>query len=122
MTLNIADQYYLKAKAAMSGYCTDWEEACEAIGYAISYDDEHCASLCLLGEIQAMYLGNYEAAFENFDKCIASNVEYAEVYPTYIKFLIWADEIDKAKKLVTFAKKSKSSIYSAIAMVRSISF
>lgn len=107
MTLNIADQYYLKAKGAMAGYCSDWEEACEAIGYAISYDEYHCPSLCLLGEIQAEYLQNFEAAFESFDKCIASDVNYTEVYPNYIKYLLWANELSRAKQVLAFAKTIK---------------
>jgi tetratricopeptide (TPR) repeat protein len=108
MSLNIADQYYLKAKGAMAGFCSDWEEACESISYAISYEENHCPSLCLLGTIQAKYLGNYEAAFENFDKCIAADITYVNVYPEYIKFLIWADEFSRAKQLLEFAKKIKS--------------
>lgn len=107
MALNIADQYYLKAKGAMAGFCSDWEEACEAIGYAISYDENHCPSLCLLGKIQAQYLADYEAAFENFDKCIAANINYVDVYPEYIRFLVWAKELSRAKQLLAFAKKIK---------------
>ena len=107
MALNIADQYYLKAKGAMAGFCSDWEEACEAIGYAISYDENHCPSLCLLGKIQAQYLNDYEAAFESFDKCIAANMNYTNVYPQYIKFLIWADELPRAKQLLEFAQTIK---------------
>lgn len=107
MSLNIADQYYLKAKGAMAGFCSDWEEACEAISYAISYDENHCPSLCLLGTIQAQYLGNYEAAFESFDKCIVADINYVNVYPEYIKFLIWAEELSRAKQLLEFAKKIK---------------
>ncbi len=107
MALNIADQYYLKAKGAMAGFCSDWEEACESIGYAISYDENHCPSLCLLGKIQAQYLNDYEAAFENFDKSIAANINYVQVYPEYIKVLIWANELARAKKLLEFARKIK---------------
>ncbi|WP_053002145.1 tetratricopeptide repeat protein [Kordia jejudonensis] len=107
MALNIADQYYLKAKGAMAGFCSDWEEACEAISYAISYDENHCPSLCLLGKIQAQYLNNYEAAFENFDKCIAADINYVQVYPEYIKTLIWANELARAKQLLAFAQKIK---------------
>lgn len=107
MALNIADQYYLKARGAMAGFFSDWEEACEAIGYAISYDENHCPSLCLLGKIQANYLNNYEVAFENFDKCIAANINYVQVYPEYIKVLIWADEVARAWQLLEFARKIK---------------
>lgn len=39
MGLTLADSYYLKAKAATGGFCSDWEEVCEALNYALSYDD-----------------------------------------------------------------------------------
>ena len=31
MAVQIADQYYLKAKSAMSGFCSDWGEVCESL-------------------------------------------------------------------------------------------
>ncbi len=104
MALTIADTYYLKAKAA-SGY--DWDEVCESLNYALSYDENHCAALCLLGTIYARNLHQYEEAFDCFDKVIAINSDYIDVYPMYAKYLIWADEIDKAKKLITFAFSRK---------------
>lgn len=103
MGLTLADSYYLKAKAATGGYCSDWEEACEALNYALSYDEEHCASLCLLGDIYAKYLHAPEQAFECFDKVIAIDQYYVEVYYKYIKYLIWDNKLKRAKKLVTFA-------------------
>lgn len=108
MGLNIADQYYLKAKGAMAGFCSDWDEASESLSYALSYNENHCPSLCLLGKIQAEYLGDYASAFENFDKCIASDIHYVEVYPIYARLLVWADEYERAQQLIDFAKKIKS--------------
>ncbi len=100
MGLTIADTYYLKAKAA-SGY--DWDEVCESLNYALSYDENHCAALCLLGEVYAGNLNRYAEAFACFDKVIAINSDYTAVYPVYTKYLIWADEIDRAAKLIAFA-------------------
>lgn len=108
MGITIADQYYLKAKGAMAGFCSDWEEACESISYALSYDENHCPSLCLLGKIQAEYLSDFTSAFENFDTCIAADINYVDVYPLYARLLIWADELDRAMQLITFARKIKS--------------
>jgi len=99
MGLTIADTYYLKAKAA-SGY--DWDEACESINYALSYDENHCAALCLLGEVYARNLNQYKQAFECFDKVIVIDSDYLEVYPLYIKYLIWANEIQRANKLIAY--------------------
>jgi len=104
MGLTIADTYYLKAKASSSGgYYNDWNEACEALNYALSYDENHCASWCLLGEIYAKHLGLYEEAFACFDKVIAIDYTYEKVYKSYIKYLIWANKIERAEKLIAYA-------------------
>lgn len=108
MGLTVADSYYLKAKAATGGFCSDWEEVCESLNYALSYDENHCASLCLLGEIYVKYLSTPEKAFECFDKVIAIDANYEEVYYMYIKYLIWYNEIERAKKLIDFSKTIKT--------------
>lgn len=108
MGLTLADSYYLKAKAATSGFCSDWGEVCEALNYALSYDENHCASLCFLGKVYAENLSQYQNAFECFDKVIAIDINFIDVYPMYAKYLIWADEIERAEKLIEFAQKVKA--------------
>jgi tetratricopeptide (TPR) repeat protein len=108
MGLTLADSYYLKAKAATSGFCSDWGEVCEALNYALSYDENHCASLCFLGKIYAENLSQYTNAFECFDKVIAFDTNFIDVYPMYVKYLIWADEIERAEKLIDFAETIKA--------------
>jgi len=105
MSLTIAESYYLKARGAMSGFFSDWNEACEALNYALSYDENHCPSLCLLGKVYIDYLNEYAEAFKCFDKVISINPEFVEVYPLYIKSLIWADQNQRAQKLIDFALK-----------------
>ena len=116
MGFNIADQYYLKARGAMSGFCSDWEEVCEGLNYALSHDENHLPSLLLLGKIHANFLSDFEAAFSCYDKIIAINPNYTEVYPKYILTLIWADQLGKAQKLIDFALTikgvSEAEIYS----------
>lgn len=108
MGLSIADSYYLKAKSATGGFCSDWEEVCEALNYALSYDENHCPSLCLLGEIYAKNLSMYTEAFECFDRVIAIDTNYEDVYPIYTKALLWANEIERAEHLIVFAKTIKT--------------
>ena len=103
MGLTVADTYFLKAKGASDNYQGDWDEICESLNYALSYDENHCASLCFLGKIYAEQFLNYEKAFECFDKVIAFDQMYLVVYSLYGKYLIWADEIVKAQKLILFA-------------------
>lgn len=108
MGLTLADSYYLKAKAATTGFCSDWEEVCESLNYALSYDENHCASLCLLGEIYAKHLSLPDKAFECFDRVIAIDTSYEGVYYLYIKYLIWNRKLDRAGKLIDFALNIES--------------
>lgn len=103
MGLTIADSYYLKAKGSMSGFYCDWNEACESLNYALSYDENHCPSLCLLAKIYAEYMCEFDKAFDCYDKVISVNPDYREAYPSYIMYLIWADENKRAEKLIDFA-------------------
>lgn len=79
MGLTLADSYYLKAKAAAGEFCNDWEEVCESLNYALSYDQNHCGSLCLLGEVYAKHLSMPDKAFECFDQVIAIDTNYDKV-------------------------------------------
>ena len=76
MGLTLADSYYLNAKAAIDEFCNDWEQVCESLNYALSYDENHCAPLCLLGEIYAKHLAMSGRAFECFDNVIAIDTNY----------------------------------------------
>ena len=107
MGLTIADNYYLKAKGAISGFYCDWNEACESLNYALSYDENHCPSLCLLAKIYVEYMSEFGKAFECFDKVIAANPDYKDAYPSYIMYLIWADENERAETLIAFALSIK---------------
>ena len=77
------------------------------MNYALSYDEAHCPSLCLLGEIYAKNLNQFSEAFACFDQVIATNSSYIDVYPIYVKYLIWADEQKRAQKLIDFALNLK---------------
>ena len=115
MSLQIADQYYLKAKSAMGGFCSDWGEVCENLNYAVSHDETHCPSLTLLGKIYTEYLYDFDEGFTYFDAVITANANYTDVYPKYIKALIWNDDLEKAQKLIDFSLTikaiDKASIY-----------
>ncbi|MEO1033849.1 MAG: tetratricopeptide repeat protein, partial [Bacteroidota bacterium] len=103
MGLTIADAYYLKAKGASCGFFSDWDEVCENLNYALSYDETHCPSLMLLGEIYASNMIMYDKAYECFDKVISIDPKNTEVYGTYVKYLIWANDVERAEKLLVFA-------------------
>ena len=108
MGLTTADKYYLKAKSASQGFGCDWEEVCDALHYALSYDEHHPAALCLLGSIYAEQFSDYENAFTCFDTIISNTPEYLEVYYQYSRTLVWANEIERSQRLIAFALKQKT--------------
>lgn len=103
MGLSIADAYYLKARGASCGIFSDWDEVCEALNYALSYDENHCPSLCLLGQVYAEHLHMYDEAFNCFDKVIGIDPENTEVYQMYAMYLIWRNKTERAEKLINHA-------------------
>lgn len=119
MGLTLADSYYLKAKASSGGFIPDWGEVTESLNYALSYDENHCPSLYFLGKIYAEKLSQFQNAFECFDKIIGIDTNYTDVYPIYIKYLIWQEEIERAEKLIRFAEKIKAIDVSRIYWLKS---
>jgi len=109
MGLTTADTYYLKAKAAVDAYDPDWQEATEGLHYALSYDENHSAALCLLGKILAEQFSNYEEAFACFDKAIACNGQFLEVYYIYAQCVIRLGDTPKALRLIAFALSQKGA-------------
>lgn len=105
MGLSIADAYYLKAKGASCGVYSDWEDVCEALNYALSYDEEHIPSLHLLAEIYAEHLGMFENAYNCLDTVIGIDPKNTEVYPKYAMYLIWRNNLERAEKLIHHAFK-----------------
>ncbi|WP_052184250.1 tetratricopeptide repeat protein [Psychroserpens sp. Hel_I_66] len=103
MGLTVADTYYLKARGASCGIFSDWDEVCESLNYALSYDENHCSALLLLGDVYASQLGMFDEAFECFDKVISIDPKNKDVFGVYIKYLIWNKAIDRAEKLLEFA-------------------
>ena len=88
MGLNLADRYYLTAKSGASFYTPDWQEVCENLSYALSYNENHKSALTLLGKIYAKEFSDYEFAFECFDKVLGLDTNFYEVYYHYIRALI----------------------------------
>ena len=97
MTLELSDQYYLKA-ADNLGY--DIETSLEALNYALSYDPEHAPSHCLSGKICGQYLKSYDRAFHHLELAMLYDPYYPDSYCTYAWFLIQNGRFAKADRVL----------------------
>ena len=106
MSLNLADQYYLKA---LDGYPYNLEESIENLNYALSYDPEHAGANCLMAKFQMEYLRDYDMAEYFYKLAISSNPENIQVYEEYTALAIKQNDFGKAAKLIRFTHQLKGA-------------
>ena len=68
---NLLDKYLFQA---LDAYPYNLEEAVESLNYALSYDDKNPIALCLMGQIYAENLRNYEEAKEYYQQALAADM------------------------------------------------
>ena len=94
---------------ALDAYPYQLEETIEALNYALSYDDKNVIALCLMANLHADSLTDYETAKHYFEAAVASDMEMPSIYPDYIYTLIANEDFDEAEKLIDFAKTLKAT-------------
>ncbi|MGG8496408.1 hypothetical protein ACQY1Q_08330 [Tenacibaculum sp. TC6] len=107
----LVNNYIFKA---LDAYPYELEEAVEALNYALAYDEKNCTALLLLGRIHAEVLKEYEKAKSIYAEALVHNMNAFEVYPHYIKVLIWNEDYEEAGKLIEFALTIKGADKAAI--------
>jgi len=110
--INLASGYYLKA---LDNFHFAADEALEQLNYALSYDEEHAPSHCLMGALYMQYLKDYTEAMHCFELALLYDVNYVDTYKWYINLCLWIGDLSKADQLISRASKisafSKASIY-----------
>ena len=104
MSLNIADQYYLKA---LDDYPYNLEESIENLNYALSYDPEHTGANCLMATFCMEIIRDYELAEYYLKLAVSSNPESLQVYEAYTLLAIKQHDFEKAEKLIRFTHQLK---------------
>ncbi len=97
MELSTADQYYLKA---LDYYPYNLECAVENLNYALSSEDKHAQTNCLLGKIYMYYLKDYDRAGQCFYNALVGDANYPDTYKHYSLLRIWEREYDRALKII----------------------
>ena len=116
---NLHDKYVFQA---LDAYPYNLEEAVESLSYALSYDDKNPVALCLMGQICAEKLSNYETAKEYYQRALAEDMYALNVYPNYINVLLWNEDYDEATKLIDFALTLKGTDKAVLYFLKGILF
>lgn len=116
---NLLDKYLFQA---LDAYPYNLEEAVESLNYALSYDDKNPVALCLMGQIYAENLRNYETAKEYYQQALAEDIFALDVYPKYINVLLWNEDYEEAEKLIDFAVKVKGTDKAVLYLKKGILF
>ncbi|WP_299247111.1 hypothetical protein [uncultured Aquimarina sp.] len=116
---NLLDKYLFQA---LDAYPYNLEEAVESLNYALSYDDKNPTALCLMGQIYAENLRNYETAKEYYQQALAEDMYTLDVYPKYINVLLWNEDYDEAEKLIDFALTLKGTDKAVLYLKKGILF
>lgn len=102
MNITQADKYFLKA---LDAFDYDVDELVESLDYALSHDEEHAPTLCLLGRTHMERMKNFGAAQHCFEMALIADKNYVDTYKYYSKLLIWIGQFDRAEALIYKAEK-----------------
>ncbi|GAA0730829.1 hypothetical protein GCM10009430_42370 [Aquimarina litoralis] len=114
---NLLDKYLFQA---LDAYPYNLEEAVESLNYALSYDDKNPIVLCLMGQVYAENLKNYETAKEYYQQALAADMYAVDVYPNYINVLLWNEDYNEAEKLIDFALTIKGTDKALLYLLKGI--
>jgi len=67
MGITQANFYFIKA---LDNYAYNFQEAIEALNFALSYDEEHAGAHCLMGRLCSEYLNTYDQAEVHFKRAL----------------------------------------------------
>ncbi len=111
---NTLDKYLFQA---IDAYPYNLEETIESLNYALSYNPKSTKALCLMGQLYANQLKDYETAKAYFQEALSINIYALDVYEHYINVLLWNSDLEEAEKLIRFALKIKG-IDKAVLLVK----
>lgn len=97
---NTLDKYLFQA---MDSYPYDLQETVESLQYALSYNPNSTKALCLMGQLYAEQLHDYEIAKNYFQEALAADFHAVGVYKHYISALLNNEDYREAEKVINFA-------------------
>jgi tetratricopeptide (TPR) repeat protein len=107
-----AETLYLKA---LSNYPFDFNEVCESLNYALSYDPAYAPALVMKGKIYMNEKMSLTTARTCFEQALSSDPLFTETYIHYGELLLLTEQFEQLETLIDKSFKipgiSKSSMY-----------
>lgn len=97
MATLLADTYYLKA---YDNYPYELAEVLENLNYTLSYDSDHPAANCLMGQLQLHYLKDYTTAESYFEAALVSDPEFVCAYEYLFYLYLNEHKLIKAQRIL----------------------
>lgn len=104
MEITLADQYYLKA---LDNFPYELSDVLENLPYSLSYDETHCQSNCLMGQVFMYHLKQFDKAEYYFNQAMESDVSYPETIKYFSLLKIWLSQFDQALRIIKFGMTVK---------------
>lgn len=91
--------------SALDNYPYELNEVLENLNYALSYDDNHAAALCLMGRLQMWYLKDYREAEYYLEKALTGEPNYSCALEQLVILYITQKRLNKAQRVLMHAQK-----------------
>ena len=111
MSIGLANDYYLKA---LDYYPYNLQEFLENINYAISYDENHADSHCLMARFYMEQLCKFEEANYHFQKALSIDPDHLLTYYSYIIYCVKTKDIDRGLRLIKKARTINGIVESTL--------
>jgi tetratricopeptide (TPR) repeat protein len=95
--MNQEETYYLKA---VSNYPFDYNEVCESLNYALSYNPGYAPALCLKAKIYMHEKTNLALAKSIFEQALISDPNHIDSYQYYGQLLLQIEEYESLERLI----------------------
>lgn len=117
MSYSLADQYFLQALEHYP-YCLS--DVIIALGYALSYDENHPRAHCLMGRLMMEKVKDYPQAAHHFELSLLYGPEHVDTYKYYSMLQIWLGNYEKAEALIRRGMKVPGMEIAALKYNRAI--
>ena len=93
--MNQTETYYLKA---VTNYPFDYNEVCESLNYALSYDPNYAPALCLKAKIYLYEKTSLSVAKTYFELALQADPQHIDSYQFYGELLLQIEDYENLEK------------------------
>lgn len=119
MSFTIGENYLLKA---IETYDYDMNECCEALNYALSYDDENAEAWVLRGKVMHYHIKDYSASRESLVQALSINPTHSEAFIEFIWLCVTEALFDEAQNLLNQALRVVKKDFAQLNRLQAVLF